>query len=184
MVDAETTVMPAAQPLPQPVAKPAGHDRWERWRVAVFLVALIILLGFGHSLLSKGFGATPQVSKYSELEMAALSRMEAVCEKTFALATAMIGALGAALLGLSKGPSLRGPRAWAVALSVAFAVTSAMSGLIARYKMIEIVANAMPSTKLMHGAVQAPLGAQLLFLFLSVAAIGWYAIDDAMRPAA
>lgn len=166
-----------------PAPKRLGPDRWERWRVGVFVLSFLVLLVFGQSLLSKGFGSAPSVATYSELEMAALSRMEAVCEKTFALTTAMIGALGAALLGLSKGPSLRGPRAWAVALSVAFAVTSAMSGLIARYKMIEIVANAMPSKKLMHAAVQVPLGAQLLFLFLSVAAIGWYAIDDALRPA-
>lgn len=172
---ADTAVLPIAAPLETP-------DRRVGRRIVVFLVGFGLALAFGKFLLGQGFGRLSVVAEYSDLQMAALTRMETVCEKTFALSCGLIGALGAAMLGLSKGPTLRGPRAWAIALAVGFAIVSAMSGLIARYKMIEVIANRMPGEKLLHAAVQTPLGAQMVFLFLAVAALGWYAIDDALRP--
>lgn len=167
--------------MPTANGKPLSIDRSVLARGLVFLTAVIALLALYASLnsLTPQGGAVP-VDDYSALDKAALDRIETLCDRGFALATGLIGALGAAFMGLAKGPTLKGPRAYVIALAVVLALGSAMAGMVTRFRLLSMIAGHWPPY-LTEPQIQIPFGVQYILLFASIAAIGWYVVDDALR---
>ncbi|WP_156396134.1 hypothetical protein [Caulobacter sp. Root342] len=153
-------------------------------RVAVFVIAVGLLLAlYGALNTLQPRGAASATEAYDVLDKLALERIESLCDRAFGLAAGMVGALGGLFLGLSKGPTLQGPRAWAIAAAVFLALASAMAGIVTRFRLTSMIAGHWPPY-LTEPQVQIPFGAQFLLLFLSLAAVGWYVIDEALRKPA
>ena len=153
-------------------------------RLAVFVAAVGLLLALygGLNTLRPPAGASP-AEDYGALDKLALERIEGLCDRAFGLAVGMVGALGGLFLGLSKGPSLQGPRAWTIAAAVFLALASAMAGMVTRFRLTSMIAGHWPPY-LTEPQIQIPFGAQFLLLFLALAAVGWYVIDEALRKPA
>ncbi|MBS0295349.1 MAG: hypothetical protein JSR45_03495 [Proteobacteria bacterium] len=153
----------------------------------VSLLRVVLLLAAGGALLALSVGLqhiTPpiaaQVEAYTELQKSAVDKLESLSDKGLAIALAMIGVMGAGLIGFRKDMELSAHMRLGVTLAVFFCIASAISGVAVRLRLMDMTANGMQPF-LFHPSIQTPLALQYYCLLLAVAAAGWFVVDNALR---
>ena len=150
-----------------------------RWVVFAIGGAALVVLFWG--LWSIDPPAIGLVENYSDLQLAAVERFEAVLDANFTVATAITGALGALALGLGGEKLVLNQRQTPpVFLAVLFSVGSAMAGAVARLHLVEMLANSA-EPYLTRPVIQTPLLFQQFLLLAALAAIGWLVVDGVGR---